>query len=186
MRISKTFLVGIIVVILALGAGVYIGIVSQGVRSERAPGPALSREVLAHFISLRLNDADGKPQSFSQWQGKTLVINFWATWCPPCREEMPAFSRLQTKHASNGVKFVGIALDNADNVRTFAKQHPVTYPLIIAETEGGEITRQLGNSRMALPYTVVLGPGGETRLVRLGRVSEQELDDLLQTIIVRK
>ena len=186
MRISKTLVIGLIVAILALGAGIYIGMESQSVRGVRAPEPELSREVLAHFFTLRLNDADGKPQSFSQWQGKTLVINFWATWCPPCREEMPVFSRLQTKYVPNDVKFVGIALDNADNVTTFSKQHPVTYPLIIADSEGGEITRQLGNSRMALPYTVVLGPGGETRLVRLGRVSEQELDVLLQTITVRK
>ena len=186
MRISRTLAVGFIMAIHALGTGIYVGMVSQGVRSERAPEPVLSREVLSHFFALRLNDAEGKPQSFSQWQGKTLVINFWATWCPPCREEMPAFSRLQTKYAPNDVKFVGIALDNAGNVTTFSKQHPVTYPLIIAESEGGEITRQLGNSRMALPYTVVIGPGGETRLVRLGRVSEQELDDLLQTITVRK
>jgi thiol-disulfide isomerase/thioredoxin len=186
MRISKTLAAGFIVAILALGTGIYIGMESQGVRSERAPEPVLSREVLAHFFSLRLNDADGNPQSFSQWQGKTLVINFWATWCPPCREEMPAFARLQTKYAPNDVKFVGIALDNAGNVTAFSKQHLVTYPLIIAEREGGEITRQLGNSRMALPYTVVLGPGEETRLVRLGRVSEQELDVLLQTITARK
>ena len=186
MRISRSVGVGIALVILALGTGIYIGMASQGVRSERAPEPVLSREVLAHFFALRLNDAGGKPQSFSQWQGKTLVINFWATWCPPCREEMPAFARLQTKYAPNDVKFVGIALDNAGNVTAFSKQYPVTYPLIIADSEGGEITRQLGNSRMALPYTVVIGPGEETRLVRLGRVSEQELDVLLQTITARK
>ena len=186
MRISRSVGVGIVMVILALGTGIYIGMESRDVRSGRAPESVLSREVLAHFFALRLNDADGKHQSFSQWQGKTLVINFWATWCPPCREEMPAFSRLQTKYAPNDVKFVGIALDNASNVTSFSKQHPVTYPLIIAESEGGEITRQLGNSRMALPYTVVLGPDGETRLIRLGRVSEQELDVLLQSITVRK
>ena len=186
MRISRTLAVGFVVAILALGTGIFVGMASLGVRSERAPEPVLSGEVLAHFFALRLNDADGKPQSFSQWQGKTLVINFWATWCPPCREEMPVFSRLQTKYAPNDVNFVGIALDNAGNVTAFSKQHPVTYPLIIADNEGGEITRQFGNSRMALPYTVVLGPGGDTRLVRLGRVSEQELDDLLQSIIARK
>lgn len=186
MKISRTLAAGLVVAILALGAGTYIGMESPSARRERASEPALSNEVLAYFFSLRLNDADGKPQSFSQWQGKTLVINFWATWCPPCREEMPAFSRLQTKYAPDDVKFIGIALDNAGNVTSFSKQTPVTYPLIIAESEGGEITRQLGNSRMALPYTVVLGPGGETRLVRLGRVSEQELDVLLQSIAVRK
>ena len=120
--------------------------------------------------------------SLNQFQGKPVVLNFWATWCPPCREEMPAFSRLQTKYAANGVEFVGIALDTPDNVIAFLKQIPVSYPLLLAESEGMELTQQLGNSRLALPYTVVLGPNEKPLLIRLGKVPEQELDDLLGKI----
>jgi peroxiredoxin len=95
---------------------------------------------------------------------------------------MPAFSRLQTKYGANGVQFVGIALDTADNVKTFSQQQPVSYPLLIADSESTELTRELGNSRLALPYTLVLGPRGDVQLVRLGRIAEQELEALLAKI----
>ncbi len=182
MRNSKRLVVGLVAAMIALAAGVYIGLES---RQERPPAQSISAETITRLFTTRLIDTDGKLQPFSQWQGKTLVINFWATWCPPCREEMPSFSRLQTKYAANGIQFVGIALDTSDNVATFSKQHPVSYPLLMAENEGMELTKQLGNAQMALPYTVVLGADGGVRLTRLGRVSEQELDLILQKVSLR-
>ena len=182
MRNSKRLVVGLVAAFIALAAGVYIGLET---RQERPPEPSISAEAITRLFASQLKDTEGKPQAFAQWQGKTLVVNFWATWCPPCREEMPSFSRLQTKHAANGIQFVGIALDTSDNVATFSKQFPVSYPLLIADSEGADLTRQLGNAQMALPYTVVLGTGGEVRLARLGRVSEQELDLLLQKSSLR-
>jgi len=182
MRNRKLLVVGLVGAMIALAAGVYIG---MGARIERNPDPSISSEAIVRLFATRLNDSDGKQQTFKQWQGKTLVVNFWATWCPPCREEMPSFSRLQTKYASNGVQFVGIALDTAENVISFSKRYPTSYPLLIADSEGADLTRQLGNSRLALPYTVVLASNGEVRLARLGRVSEQELDILLQKAILR-
>ncbi|MBL8414652.1 MAG: TlpA family protein disulfide reductase [Propionivibrio sp.] len=182
MRNSKLLVVGLVGAMIALTAGVYIG---MGARIERTPEPSVSSEAIARLFTTHLNDSEGKQQTLKQWQGNTLVINFWATWCPPCREEMPSFSRLQTKFAANGVQFVGIALDTAENVINFSKQYPSVYPLLIADSEGVELTRLLGNSRLALPYTVVLAANNEVRLARLGRVSEQELDILLQKVTAR-
>ena len=182
MRNSKRFVLALVAAMIAVTAGVYVG---MGSRESRAPEASVPKEAVARLFATQLIDATGKPQAFAQWQGKTLVINFWATWCPPCREEMPAFSTLQSKYADKNVQFVGIALDTSENVISFSRQHPVTYPLLVADSEGTELTRQLGNSRLALPYTVVLGPGGETRMTRLGRVSESELDELLRKVAVR-
>lgn len=182
MRNSKLLVVGLVGAMIALAAGVYIG---MGARIDKMPEPSISSEAIARLFAIHLNDSEGNKQDFKQWQGKTLVVNFWATWCPPCREEMPSFSRLQTKYAANGVQFVGIALDTAVNVINFSKQYPTTYPLLIADSEGTELTRQLGNSRLALPYTVVIAANNEIRLARLGRVSEQELDFLLQKALLR-
>jgi thiol-disulfide isomerase/thioredoxin len=165
------------VVIASMALGIYLRTASREPLATQIPEAAIRQ-----LFATRLNDSNGKPQPILQWRGKTLVINFWATWCPPCREEMPAFSRLQTKYAANGVEFVGIALDTPDNVIAFLKQIPVSYPLLLAESEGMELTQQLGNSRLALPYTVVLGPNEKPRLIRLGKVPEQELDDLLGKI----
>ena len=182
MRRSKLLFSGLVAVLMAVVAGAYLGL---GARPSETLSPAVPGVAIARLFAARFNDTEGKVQAISQWQGKTLVINFWASWCPPCREEMPAFSRLQTKYATNGVQFVGIALDTADNVIKFSLQQPASYPLLIADSEGTELTRELGNSRLALPYTVVLDPGGEVRLARLGRVSEQELDTLLPIIAQR-
>jgi peroxiredoxin len=98
---------------------------------------------------------------------------------------MPAFSRLQTKHAANGVQFVGIALDSPESVQAFAKQFPVTYPLLNGDTEGTALAQQLGNARLALPYTLVIAPSGEAGFARLGGLSEQDLDAALLQITRR-
>lgn len=176
MRRRKFLVVALVAAMIALTAGVYIGFAARVPEASPLPDGAVAR-----LFATRFQDADGKMQAIEQWRGKTLVINFWASWCSPCREEMPAFSRLHQKHAANGVQFVGIALDTANNVVEFSKQSPVSYPLLIADAEGTELARQMGNARLALPYTVVLGPAGELKLARLGRVSEPELDGLLST-----
>ena len=166
-------------VIAATVLGAYFGITYRG---SVAPDTQIPETAIAQLFATRLNDSDGKPQSISQWRGKALVVNFWATWCPPCREEMPAFSRLQARYATSGVQFVGIALDTPENVAAFRKQVQVSYPLLLAESEGMELTQQLGNSHLALPYSVVLGPDEKVRLLRLGKLPEQELEELLRKI----
>ena len=163
-----------ITIALATGAGAYLG------TRQRPDGPKPETGAYRRLLATSLPDNSGKLQPLAQWQGKTLVINFWATWCPPCREEMPALSRLQTKHAANGVQVVGIALDNADNVARFSTQSPTRYPLLIGDSNTSELTRALGNVQLALPYTVVFGPEGDTRLTRLGLVSEDELESVLR------
>ena len=98
---------------------------------------------------------------------------------------MPGFSKLQEQYASKGVQFVGIAPDTSDNIRGYSKQHPSSYPFFVAQAKGAELNRQLGNSRLALPYKVVIDDEGKPRLSRLGRVSERELDTLRHKITSR-
>ena len=189
MTARRQFVVGAIAVVLALASGIYIGIEARGgpeASVVEAPEGAPTSEAIVNLFAARLNDAEGKTLAMSQWRGRTLVVNFWATWCPPCKEEMPAFSRLQTQYAANGVQFVGIALDSADNVLNFSKQHPVTYPLLLAGSEGAELSRQLGNSLLTVPYTVVLGANGGVHTTRMGPFPKQELEALLQKIAIAK
>jgi thiol-disulfide isomerase/thioredoxin len=173
MRRSSLFLVGLVAATAALLAGIYAGSERSGASAPASP--AVTAEAVANLFASSLDDVAGKPQSFSRWQGRTLVVNFWATWCPPCREEMPAFARLQDRHAARGVQFVGIALDTADNVRAFAEAHPVNYPLLIGGPAGVDLARQFGNTRLLLPYTLLIAPNGDLRLVRAGPISESEL-----------
>jgi thiol-disulfide isomerase/thioredoxin len=172
---SQAYFILLAAAAVAALAGIYAGIAGRETPVNRIPAEAVAR-----LLSTRMNDSGGKTHDFAQWRGQTLVINFWATWCEPCRDEMPALSRLHQRFSPKGINFVGIALDTPANVADFAKKLAISYPLVIAGSEGIELSQELGNSRSALPYTVVLGADGETLLTRLGRVSEAELTRLLQ------
>ena len=170
---------GFVVLVLALAAGIYLGLESRPPTTSNIDANVIGRPAIEALLATRLADAQGSERRIGDWQGKTLVVNFWATWCQPCREEMPAFSRLQTKYAGNNVQFIGIAVDSPKNVAEFSEKLHVDYPLLIAETVGGDLMRQLGNTRMGLPYTVVLTPAGQASLAQLGKLPESKLDDWL-------
>jgi thiol-disulfide isomerase/thioredoxin len=175
---SRVFLIGLFAALIALLTGLYMG--SQHTGTKPPTAAVVNAEALANLFASSLDDVDGKPHPFAVWQGKTLVVNFWATWCPPCREEMPAFSRLQDRYAAQDVQFVGIALDVTASVRAFARQYPVSYPLLVAGSGGVELARQLGNASLSLPYTLVVSPGGDVPLVQLGPLAERDLDLVLR------
>ncbi|MCP5248017.1 MAG: TlpA family protein disulfide reductase [Candidatus Accumulibacter sp.] len=131
-------------------------------------------------MALTLDDLDGHRQALAQWRGKVLVVNYWASWCKPCVEEMPALSRLQERYAAQGVQFVGIGIDEVDNMRRFVKATPVTYPLLVGPREASETP---GLQVKALPYTVVIGRDGRFASSRLGRLDEEKLQPILDRLI---
>lgn len=130
-----------------------------------------------------LADLNGKLQPLSQWQGKTLVVNYWATWCPPCREEVPALRKVQGKYASNGVQVVGIALDNVVKVREYAAELEINYPLLIAGAGTLTLSRELGNQAGVLPYTVVLDRSGKVAYTHAGAMTEAALAAVLAPLL---
>jgi thiol-disulfide isomerase/thioredoxin len=130
--------------------------------------------VKAFFNNAWLNP-EGKAISTQDWQGKLLVVNFWASWCPPCVEEMPELQKLQGEFSQQNVLFVGIAIDSPSNVREFLKKTPVSYPIAMGGMDGSQIYKALGNSQSALPYTVVINPSGMAIYQKLGKIDEEEL-----------
>lgn len=122
---------------------------------------------------------DGKPVSLGQWQNKLLVLNFWATWCGPCKEEMPVFERLQNRLGAKGMQIVGIAADSPSKVANFKRQLPITYPLLPDEVGAIELSKRLGNRLGLLPHTIVVLPGGEIVHSKLGIVDEAGFEALL-------
>ena len=121
-------------------------------------------------------DSRGTRRTLAQFPGKVVVLNFWATWCAPCREEMPAFTRLQARWAGAGVQFVGISAEEADKVERFGRELAINYPLWSGGDEVREMSRRLGNPAAVLPHTVILGPGGEVLDLRVGPYTEAEMD----------
>ena len=147
-------------------------------RSRVVPAPT-AREAAPQFLALSLADTMGVRQNLGQWRGKVLVANFWATWCPPCREEIPGFARLSEKFSGKGVQFVGIGIDSAEKIRAFADQHKVPYPLLVGEQSTMQLAVAFGNRSEGLPFTVILDRSGAVYAQHLGRFDETELDAIL-------
>lgn len=137
--------------LLVAGLAAYAGF---RVSSARAPSG-----VTAHD-EIRIQDLEGREHSLSEWTGKLLVVNFWATWCPPCVVEIPAFVRLQAELGPRGLQFVGIALDDPAAAAKFATDRAMNYPVLAGEDNVAQLMRGLGNSIGALPYTVVFDRAG--------------------------
>ena len=130
-------------------------------------------------------DTRGAPGSLGRFQGKVLVVNFWATWCAPCREEMPAFTRLQTRWAGRGVQFVGLSNEDPPRVERFGRDLAINYPLWVGGDEVGNFSRRLGNRLGVLPFTVLIDRQGNVLEAKVGPYSEGVLDSRLATLAVK-
>lgn len=130
-----------------------------------------------------LPDVNGQPQSMATWQGKIRIINFWATWCPPCIKEMPAFVKLQEKYATQGVQFIGIGIDRFEAIQAFIKRIGVNYPILVGETEAIAVAEHLGNSQGGLPFTVVIDRADQIVDRQLGEVDIDDLESLILKLL---
>ncbi|HXP01714.1 MAG TPA: TlpA disulfide reductase family protein [Luteibacter sp.] len=122
---------------------------------------------------------DGKPRQLSDWRGKRLLINYWATWCAPCRREMPLLSENVARYAGRNVAFLGVAEDTAGAVRAFLADRPVAYPIVLADSDAPGGSLSFGNTRRVLPYSVLIGEDGRILRRKMGTFSQAELDDWL-------
>ena len=140
--------------------------------------PPTAAAAVQNLLTLSLPDASGRPQALAQWRGRPLLINYWATWCGPCREEMPLLSALAREQQA--VQVLGIAWDSAANVAEYARQQPATgYPLLLADSQAKALLPALGNPAQGLPFSLLVGADGEVIRLRLGAFRAAELRDLL-------
>ena len=165
-------------------AAVGVAALLAGTALWLATAPAAPRLTTPDISSSALfaagfHDLQGASRSLGEFQGKVVVLNFWATWCPPCRDEMPAFSRLQAAWAPRRVQFVGLSSEEPARVAAFARSLDVTYPLWVGGDEVEGLSRRLGNITGALPHTVVLDASGRVVAVKVGAYSEDALRAVL-------
>ena len=162
--------------LVALAAGV---LTSQWIfRAGLADDPAIKA-----FFANSWQTPDGKSVDTNEWRGKVLVVNFWASWCPPCVEEMPTLDKLQAEFKTKNVLFVGIGIDSPSNIRQFLEKTPVSYPIVIGGLEGSNISKQMGNAQGALPYTVIMNTQGKATSSKLGKISEEELRSAIKSAL---
>jgi len=128
-------------------------------------------------------DLENRTRRLSEWRGKVLVCNFWATWCAPCREEIPMLVAARRKYGSSGAEIVGIAIDNVVKVRQFSTSFDISYPILLAGADGLDLMRRLGNSSGGLPYTVIANREGAVVHRKLGALKVGELDGLLESFV---
>ncbi len=135
------------------------------------------------ILESRLTTLDGLTRTLDGFRGQILIINYWATWCAPCREEIPMFVRLQRELAANGVQFLGIAVDQADKVVDFSREFAVNYPLFIGGIDAVELSRKAGNRAGVLPYTLVLDRSGAIHASLVGELTEVRMRAVLQPLL---
>jgi len=143
----------------------------------RERGSSSTGETLdAAFWAQRFERPEGGELVFADLRGKPLLLNFWATWCPPCVEEMPMIDRFFRENGGNGWQVVGLAIDQPSAVRKFLQKTPVSYPTGLAGLQGTELVKSLGNTAGGLPFTLVLNGSGTVAARKMGKLEPADLD----------
>ncbi|MFM2435267.1 MAG: hypothetical protein RL063_1248 [Pseudomonadota bacterium] len=173
----------LILLMLGLGFGIFYYFLKpadvQSVLNESA-----DKISTQSFFAAKLPNENGINQSLSQYKGKIIVLNFWATWCPPCREEMPELSQLQQQYQDRNVVVLGIAVDEIGLVKEFTQTSPVSYPLVADENTGMGLAINLGNDKGVLPYTVIIDANGKVIKTFFGRINKPLLERALAPLLM--
>jgi thiol-disulfide isomerase/thioredoxin len=130
-----------------------------------------------------LRDVNGVAHNISEWDGKIVFLNFWATWCGPCLAEIPEFIKLQEKYEEQGVQFVGIAMHPADEIKGYIAKVGMNYPTLVGKEEATKVARSLGNLFTVLPYTVVIDPDRRIYFIRSGPLKYKDADLIIRSIL---
>ncbi|MFZ6771159.1 TlpA disulfide reductase family protein [Undibacterium sp. SXout7W] len=158
----------------ALVGALFAGLGMYTASSQATPDSPQANAV-KQLMSKTLPDSGGKQQALTQWKNKLLVVNFWATWCAPCVQEMPELSALQQEMAGKSVQILGLGIDSPSNIAEFSKKYQIHYPLFVTGMDGSELSRQMGNQAGGLPFTVLITADGRVAKSYLGRLKMDEL-----------
>jgi thiol-disulfide isomerase/thioredoxin len=148
--------------------------------------PALAQSTDDRLHSLpdfRLPDPSGREIASTAWAGKVLVLNFWATWCPPCLREMAVFAEVQDSYRR--LQVLGIAIDDPGEVSRFLAEHPVNYPVLIGDTDAVEMSRRLGNRLQGLPFTVIFDAQGKRVHAQVGEMTRASLEKHIAPMLAK-
>lgn len=180
-KATNLIVVAIGIIGLAAGVGVY-SYLNQADAPKTASIKATTM-VGSKRPDFTLMDVDDGKHSINEWDGKVLIVNFWATWCPPCRREIPAFIALQEKYESKGFTIVGVALDSKQAAIDYVDPMGINYPILIGDTEGIAISQEYGNKLGVLPYTVIVDRQGIIRHTLAREVHLDEAEKLITPLL---
>jgi len=149
------------------------------VENESAPEPmAVEAFDIVQYPAFTLKDLDGVDRDFSEWHGRHRLLNFWATWCAPCRREIPLLKEFQEEQGDDGILVMGIAVDFAEDVAVYAKAAEFNYPILIGQEDAMAVAESSGLDFIAMPFTMIVSKDGEFLNAYLGELHRSQLDDI--------
>jgi thiol-disulfide isomerase/thioredoxin len=173
----------VIAAAVAAGAAVYLLRQPAAVEAPVGPFTEAAPSALAETLpSFQLADRDGTMRSLADWPEKSLIVNFWATWCAPCRREIPLLQKLQREHAAEHFQVIGVAVDFRDKVLAYADEMKIDYPLLIGEQEALDAASSFGIEAVGLPFTVFSDRRGRIVTAHLGELTEPEAAIILEAV----
>lgn len=162
---------------LTLLAGALACSAERGAVADEAASPE------GALFAAQFKDFDRAFQPLEQWRGKPMLVYFWATWCEPCRNEVPELIKTYNKYRDRELMIVGIAIDQADKVAAFSKEFGINYPVLLGGNEALALSRKLGNGVGGLPYLVAVGRDGRLAARHIGELSAGQLERLVTPLV---
>lgn len=174
----------LLIVVAVFGFGLQLHFSDSNRDMQVAQSEKPEQNVIGQYRpAFSLKDQSGELRNINEWDGKVLLLNFWATWCSPCKKEIPVFIALQKQYEEQGLQIIGVALDDEQSVKLYSNSIGINYPVMAADLAAAEISRRYGNRFTALPFSAFIGRNGKIVRIKAGELSRIETEKIILNLL---
>ncbi len=181
MRITGSFFLLLVAFLSGYWLNTNFSFSDLSITQDPSPNTKVNRD--KPYLEKKFSDLNGDLVPLKKWEAKITVINFWGTWCPPCKKEMPLLSRLSENFKAQNVQFIGVALDDLKAIKSFLESHPVAFPILWGASDVSLFMSELGNNFGSLPFTVIIDSENAILFTQLGEVEEEAFSKELEKFV---